>query len=179
MRFGRLARPRKAVLGLQRFGCALLMVGLGACGGGLDDPLSREDVLELTFVSVEQFAPPSPLPTSPELPTRLVTVDVALVLLASERPATLSLAFTGPSGLRTNNELDLTALAPEVAASTGGRKDFRALLTIPELGDLAFDAALADRAGAVSVTVSGHFTIQMSVSTTQSNQIRDSNQHTQ
>lgn len=156
---------------------AVLAVGLSACGGVPDEYASTGASLQLTSVWLAQYAPlPTPIPGSPELPSRLVTVDVTLIFVALEKPATLVLTFTSPSSGSSENRIDLGATS--IANSLGGRQTFRTLVTIPDLDVLHFDAALIDRAGAVSATVSGRFTVEDSLTVTQSGQSNESNQIT-
>ena len=144
----------------------VLAVGLSACGGAWQDYSASGASLQLTAVGLDQYAnPPYPVPGSEGLPARQVTVRVTLVFLAPEKPATLALVFTGSSGT-TENRIDLTTTS--LADSQGGRQAFLALVTIPNLGALPFDAVLIDRAGASSATVSGWFTITDSLTVTQS-----------
>ena len=153
-----------------------LTVGLSACGGAWEGYSSSEASLQLTAVGLKQYAhPPYPIPGSEDLPARQVTVDVTLIFLAPEKPETLTLVFTGSSGT-SENRIDLTTTS--LADSTGGRRTFRTLITIPNLGSLPFDAVLIDRAGASSATVSGWFTVQDSLTVTQSGQFNESNEIT-
>ena len=153
-----------------------LTVGLSACGGAWEGYSSSEATLQLTDVGLKQYAnPPTPVPGSEDLPTRQVTVDVTLIFLAPEKPETLTLVFTGSDGT-SENRIDLTTTS--LADSTGGRRTFRTLITIPNLGSLPFDAVLIDRAGASSATVSGWFTIADSLTITQSGQSNESNEIT-
>ena len=154
----------------------LTVAGLMACGGVPNEYASTGASLQLANVWLEQYAPlPAPLPDSPELSSRQVTVDVTLIFLALEKPATLVLVFTSPSG-SDENRIDLGATS--IANSLGGQQTFRTLLTIPDLGVLHFDAVLIDRAGALSATVSGRFTVVDSLTVTQSGQFNESNQIT-
>jgi hypothetical protein len=90
-----------------------------------------------------------------------VTVDVTLVFRFADRPETLIVDIDGPaSGRRSHNELNLAALAPEIAATTQGRSEVRVPLTIPELGALPFSVTLIDHTGAMSRAVEGSFTVQ-------------------
>lgn len=170
----------RAALGASRavgwvLGVALA-VGLSACGGVPDEDASTGASLQLTNVWLTQYAPlPTPIPGSPELPSRQVTVDVTLIFVAPEKPATLVLIFTSPAGSN-ENRIDLRATS--IANSLGGQQTFRTLVTIPDLGVLHFDAVLIDRAGAVSATVSGRFTVEDSLTATQSDQSNESNQIT-
>lgn len=151
---------------------AALAGGLSACGGAWEGNSSSEASLQLTAVLLTQYAnPPTPVPGSEDLPARQVTVDVTLIFLAPEKPETLTLVFTG-SGGTSENRIDLTTTS--LADSTGGRRTFRTLITIPNLGALPFDAVLIDRAGASSATVSGWFTIADSLTVTQSGQTSES-----
>jgi hypothetical protein len=153
-----------------------LAVGLSACGGAWEGYSSSEASLQLTAVGLKQYAnPPNPVPGSEDLPARQVTVDVTLIFLAPEKPAALTLVFTG-SGGTSENRIDLTVT--RLADSTGGRQTFRTLITIPNLGVLPFNAVLIDRAGASSATVSGWFTISDSLTVTQSGQSNQSNEIT-
>ncbi len=156
--------------------CALMGAGLMACGGVPDEYASSGTSLQLTNVWLTQYAPlPTPIPGSPELPSRQVTVDVTLIFVAPEKPATLVLIFTSPAG---SNENHIDLRATSIANSLGGQQTFRTLVTIPDLGVLHFDAVLIDRAGAVSATVSGRFTVEDSLTVTQSDQSNESNQIT-
>lgn len=155
---------------------AALTAGLSACGGAWEGYSSSEASLQLTAVWPEQYSwPPSPVPGSEDLPARQVTVDVTLIFLAPEKPETLTLVFTGSDGA-SENRIDLTTTT--LADSTGGRRTFRTLITIPNLGILSFDAVLVDRAGASSATVSGWLTITDSLTATQSGQFNESNETT-
>ena len=155
---------------------ATLAGGLSACGGAWEGYSSSEASLQLTAVGLKQYAnPPTPVPGSEDLPARQVTVDVTLIFLAPEKPETLTLVFTGSDGT-SENRIDLTTTS--LADSTGGRRTFRTLITIPNLGALPFDAVLIDHAGASSATVSGWFTITDSLTVTQSGQSNESNEIT-
>lgn len=158
---------------------ALLLLWLVGCGGSLPQELSSAGTSpELTRVSVEQYGSPVPIPGSPELPARLVTIDITLAFTALQKPATLSLVFATLDVpiLSSQADVDLATVAPDVAASTGGQRVFRAGVRIPDLGTLNFDAVLIDQAGVASAPVSGHFTIQDAVGTTQSNVVTELNQ---
>jgi hypothetical protein len=158
---------------------AFLLLGVAGCGGGLPEEVSSaETSLELTQVSIEQFGPPVPRSESPELPDRMVSVNVTMAFRAPQRPATLSLVFaTLDAPVRSSqSDVDLATVAPDVAASTGGREVFRAGVRVPDLGTLIFDAVLIDHAGVASAPVSGHFTIQDAVSATQSTVVVQSDQ---
>ena len=153
-----------------------LTVGLSACGGAWEGYSSDAASLQLMAVWLKQYSwPPSPVPGFEDLPARQVTVDVTLIFLAPEKPETLTLVFTG-SEETSENRIDLTTTS--LADSTGGRRTFRTLITIPNLGALPFDAVLIDRAGASSATVSGRFTVVDSLTVTQSGQFNESNEIT-
>ena len=155
---------------------AALTVGLAACGGAWEGYSSSGVSLQLTAVWLEQYATlPSPVPGSEDLPARQVPVDVTLIFLAPEKPETLTLVFTGSDGT-SENRIDLTTTS--LADSPGGRPTFRTLITIPNLGALRFDAVLIDRAGGSSATVSGWFTVQDSLTVTQSGQFNESHEIT-
>ncbi len=155
---------------------ALLALELTGCGGAPEGFSSSGASLALTMVRVEQSSSPRPIPESLDLPARLVTVKVTLAFTAPQKPATLSLVFTTAAGTRSENEVPLTEVAPEVAASKGGQKDFLALVKVPALGALIFDAVLIDHAGSSSAPMSGQFTIQDAVGATQSNGVTQSDQ---
>ena len=157
----------------------LLLLGVAGCGGGLPQEFSSAGTSpELTRVNVEQYSYPTPIPGFPELPARLVSVDITLVFTAPERPATLSLVFSTLDVpiLSSQSDVDLATVAPDVAASTGGQEVFRAGVRVPDLGTLIFDAVLIDHAGVASAPVSGQFTIQDAVSATQSTVVAQSDQ---
>ena len=156
-----------------------LLLGVAGCGGSLPQEFpSAGTAPELTRVSVEQYGSPTLIPGSPDLPARLVSVDIILVFTAPERPATLSLVFStlDVPMFSSQSDVDLTTVAPDVAASTGGQEVFRAGVRVPDLGTLIFDAVLIDRAGVASAPVSGRFTIQDDLCATQSAVVTELNQ---
>lgn len=162
-----------------RIGVSVLLVALGGCGTAPDQMPAGAEQVELTFIGIDQFNTPVPVIDSQQPTLHLVTVDLRVVFRFAEHPRTMVIDFEGLSGRRTHNELNLVALAPDIADATDGGWDMRAPVRIPELGALRFDAVLVEQSGRVSSVVGGGFTVESSFGGANSGQTSDGNLTTQ
>lgn len=148
----------------------VLGIALSSCGTPPESPRDAEGGVRLTWVDLQQYSIPAPLP-DPAGPARDLTVTVTVAYSALAFPAALEVAFRhAPSGEESFNRLDVAALAPAMATAVKGRFQFFALVRIPHLGSLTFDAVLVDAAGARSDRVLGHFAVSDSLGITVTSQ---------